>query len=118
LGYTVPDALATPDVALGEGAEVVVGALRLRVIHTPGHTPGGVCLLGDDTFLLTGDTLFRRGIGRTDLPGGDEDALYESILTRLYPLPEHLTVYPGHGASTTIAEERQANPFVQADDAS
>jgi glyoxylase-like metal-dependent hydrolase (beta-lactamase superfamily II) len=118
LGYTVPDALATPDVALDDGAEVVVGALRLRVIHTPGHTPGGVCLLGDDTFLLTGDTLFRRGIGRTDLPGGDEDALYESILTRLYPLPEHLTVYPGHGASTTIAEERRANPFVQADDVS
>jgi glyoxylase-like metal-dependent hydrolase (beta-lactamase superfamily II) len=105
---------------------VEVGTLRLRVIATPGHTPGSVSLLcergvGDDVdkdagegaWLLSGDTLFRHGIGRTDLPGGDEDAIYESILTRLYPLPAELTVYPGHGAATSIGEERRANPFVR-----
>jgi glyoxylase-like metal-dependent hydrolase (beta-lactamase superfamily II) len=68
---------------------------------------------GEGAWLLSGDTLFRHGIGRTDLPGGDEDAIYESILTRLYPLPAELTVYPGHGATTTIGEERRANPFVR-----
>jgi glyoxylase-like metal-dependent hydrolase (beta-lactamase superfamily II) len=116
---------------------VEVGTLRLRVIATPGHTPGSICLLyepGDaedasgasgasanaeeareGAWLLSGDTLFRRGIGRTDLPGGDEDAIYESILTRLYPLPADLLVFPGHGGATTIGEERRMNPFVRGD---
>jgi glyoxylase-like metal-dependent hydrolase (beta-lactamase superfamily II) len=114
LGYAMPEAPLTPSVALQDGDEVAVGAQRLRVIHTPGHTPGGICLLAEGEFILTGDTLFRRGIGRFDLPGGDEDALYESILTRLYSLAPELVVYPGHGASTTIDEERRENPFVQA----
>ena len=64
--------------------------------------------------MFTGDTLFRRGIGRTDLAGGDEDQIYESILTRLYQLDESLRVLPGHGPATTIGEEKRANPFVQA----
>jgi hydroxyacylglutathione hydrolase len=91
----------------------------LRVITTPGHTPGSVSVLCETAdsptgeWLLSGDTLFRRGIGRTDLPGGDEDAIYESILTRLYPLPGDLRVYPGHGEATTIGEERRMNPFVR-----
>ena len=63
-----------------------LGTLTLRVVHTPGHTPGSISLLLEPWCLLAGDTLFRRGIGRTDLPGGDEEAIYESILTRLYPL--------------------------------
>ena len=114
MGYSMPDVPVTPSVVLDDGDEVAVGEQQVRVIHTPGHTPGGICLLAEGEFILTGDTLFRRGIGRFDLPGGDEDALYESILTRLYSLAPELVVYPGHGASTTIGEERRENPFVQA----
>lgn len=116
-GYPLPETLTLPDRALNEGDEVAVGALRLRVITMPGHTPGSVSLLCGETCVFSGDTLFRRGIGRTDLPGGDEDAIYESILTRLYPLPDTLAVYPGHGPATTIGEERRGNPFVQAEEA-
>ena len=113
-GYPLPETLATPDVPLADGDELRVGELRLRVIATPGHTPGSISLLCGSRCVFSGDTLFRRGIGRTDLPGGDEDAIYESILTRLYPLAPELVVYPGHGAATTIGEERRVNPFVQA----
>jgi len=124
-GYPLPERLTVPDSTITDGMLVEVGTLRLRVIATPGHTPGSVSLLcepddgaeaadtGEGAWLISGDTLFRHGIGRTDLPGGDEDAIYESILTRLYPLPAELTVYPGHGAATSIGEERRANPFVR-----
>lgn len=112
-GYPVPDQPVTPDEELRDGGELGVGNLRFTVIATPGHTPGSVSLRAGDV-LLSGDTLFRRGIGRTDLPGGDEDAIYESILTRLYPLPAATRVLPGHGSPTTIGEERRSNPFVQA----
>jgi len=111
-GYPLPEELALPDAELADTGVVEVGALRLEVIHTPGHTPGSVGLLCGDA-LFSGDTLFRRGIGRTDLLGGDEEAIYESILTRLYTLPEAVRVYPGHGPETTIGEERRANPFVR-----
>jgi glyoxylase-like metal-dependent hydrolase (beta-lactamase superfamily II) len=114
-GYLLPATLCTPSVELRDGDEIELGAARLRVIHTPGHTPGGICLLAGEEFVLSGDTLFRRGIGRTDLLGGDEDAIYESILTRLYTLPPELVVYPGHGPSTTIGDERRENPFVRAE---
>lgn len=110
-GYATPASRAMPDLALEDGTEVVIGTLRLRVLHTPGHTPGGVSLLCAPWCVFTGDTLFRRGIGRSDLAGGDEDALYASIETRLYPLDSSLAVYPGHGAPTTIDEERRLNPF-------
>ncbi|MGH2514898.1 MAG: MBL fold metallo-hydrolase, partial [Ktedonobacterales bacterium] len=113
-GYAVPETLTLPDVALGDGAVLTVGELRLRVIATPGHTPGSISLICGAHCVLSGDTLFRRGIGRTDLPGGDEDAIYESILTRLYTLAPDLVVYPGHGPATSIGEERRENPFVQA----
>lgn len=124
-GYPLPAQLTVPDSTITDGTLVEVGTLELRVIATPGHTPGSISLLyepgntrgavdgPEPAWLLSGDTLFRRGIGRTDLPGGDEDALYESILTRLYPLSATLVVYPGHGPSTTIGEERRANPFVR-----
>ena len=102
-----------PDHALSEDVEIPVGSCVLRVLHTPGHTPGSVTLVAGDTFALSGDTLFRRGIGRTDLLGGDEEAIYVSILSQLYPLPELMVVYPGHGPATTIGEERQANPYVR-----
>ncbi len=114
-GYAPPETPLMPDVTLSDGDEVRVGELRLRVVHTPGHTPGSVSLVCAPYCVFSGDTLFHRGIGRTDLPGGDEDAIYESILTRLYVLPGDLTVYAGHGPSTSIIDERRANPFVQAE---
>jgi glyoxylase-like metal-dependent hydrolase (beta-lactamase superfamily II) len=113
-GYIVPETLIVPDHHLADGTQFMIGALRFEVIHTPGHTPGSISLICGTTTVFTGDTLFRRGIGRTDLPGGDEDQIYESILTRLYPLDESLRVLPGHGPATTIGEEKRANPFVQA----
>ena len=115
-GYPLPERLVAPDSTITDGSSVEVGTLQLRVIATPGHTPGSVSLLYEPengAWLLSGDTLFRRGIGRTDLPGGDEDAIYESIQARLYPLPAETLVYPGHGEPTTIGEERRANPFVR-----
>jgi glyoxylase-like metal-dependent hydrolase (beta-lactamase superfamily II) len=111
-GYPLPQTPATPDVALADGQTLEVGTLRLEVLHTPGHTPGSICLVVGES-CLSGDTLFRRGIGRTDLLGGDEEAIYESIAARLYPLPEKMLVYPGHGEATTIGEERRLNPFVR-----
>jgi hydroxyacylglutathione hydrolase len=112
-GYPLPEHCITPDTPLADGETINVGTLQLRVLHTPGHTPGSVSLVCGDACVLSGDTLFRRGIGRTDLPGGDEDRIYGSLLTRLYTLPEQLLVLPGHGESTTIGEERRGNPFVR-----
>ena len=113
-GYPLPELMTTPEVELGDGNEVRAGTVALRVVETPGHTPGSLSLVYGETLVFSGDTLFRRGIGRTDLPGGDEDAIYESILSQLYTLPMGMVVYPGHGAATTIGEERSGNPFVQA----
>lgn len=111
-GYPLPDRLALPDVDVQDTAIVEVGALRLEVIHTPGHTPGSISLLCGD-MLFAGDTLFHRGIGRTDLLGGDEEAIIESIVTRLYTLAPDVRVFPGHGPATSIDEERRLNPFVR-----
>ncbi len=97
---------------LRDGDQVRVGTLTLRVLHTPGHTPGGICLLGDG-WVISGDTLFQAGIGRTDLPGGDYATLMASIRDKLLTLPDTTIVYPGHGEPTTIGEERQLNPFLR-----
>jgi len=108
-------AMAQPKPAerlLHDGDPVRVGTLVLRVLHTPGHTPGGICLLGDG-WLISGDTLFQAGIGRTDLPGGDYATLMASIRDKLLTLPDTTIVYPGHGEPTTIGEERQLNPFLR-----
>jgi glyoxylase-like metal-dependent hydrolase (beta-lactamase superfamily II) len=90
------------------------GAFYLRAIHTPGHTPGSTCFLLEDgpPILFSGDTLFRRSIGRTDLWGGDTDQIVASIRGRLFSLPGATPVVCGHGPDTTIGEERRANPFV------
>jgi glyoxylase-like metal-dependent hydrolase (beta-lactamase superfamily II) len=96
-----------------DGDTIVAGNMRVRVIHTPGHTKGGCCfyISGEgDALLISGDTLFARSVGRTDLPGGDEKTLLES-LKKLESLPDSLSVYPGHGPSTTLGEERGLNPF-------
>jgi hydroxyacylglutathione hydrolase len=97
---------SVPAVELAEGGEVRFGSIVLRVLHTPGHTEGSVCLLaGDDGLLYSGDTLFAAGWGRVDLPGGDPEAMVES-LGRLLTLEDGVRVYPGHGANTTIGRER------------
>lgn len=100
------------DRLLHAGDTVRVGELALRVLHTPGHSPGGMCLL-HDKHVFVGDTLFQGGIGRTDLPGGDYGTLLRSIRDKLLTLPDDTLVYPGHGDATTIGAERQLNPFLR-----
>ena len=94
-----------------EGDVLELSGLTIRVLHTPGHTPGSVCLLVDDT-LYTGDTLFARSCGRTDLPGGDSQVILTS-LRRLNDLEGEYTVCPGHSGSTTLSLEREYNPFMK-----
>jgi len=101
-----------PDRLLEDGQEIVVGGLTFSVLHTPGHSRGSICLLGDG-LVFTGDTLFQAGIGRTDLPGGSYPELIKSIEMRLLSLPDDTIVYPGHGSPTTVGDERQHNPFLR-----
>ncbi|MEI8390361.1 MAG: MBL fold metallo-hydrolase [bacterium] len=95
---------------LEEGQIIEVGNIKLKVIHTPGHTSGGVCFLADK-ILISGDTLFADAVGRTDLPGGSYKILEDSIKNKLFILDEDITVYPGHGPSTTIGYEKENNPY-------
>jgi len=96
------------------GEEVKAGGMALGVIHTPGHTPGSVCLrMAADGLLFSGDTLFCGSIGRTDLWGGSYEQIMASIKERLLTLPDDTVVYPGHGPETTIGDERRSNPFIQ-----
>lgn len=88
-----------------------MGIETIRVIRTPGHSPGSISLSGDG-YVLTGDALFNQSIGRTDLPGGDLDILLDSITNRLFKLADGTVVYPGHGPETSIGDEKLANPFV------
>lgn len=107
---TRPDSLDPVD----EGRILAAGGLSARVLHTPGHTPGGVCYwFESEKKLLTGDTLFQGSIGRTDLPGGDSAALMRS-LARLAALDDAIAIYPGHGPESTLRYERRHNPFLQA----
>jgi len=104
-----------PDLLLADGETIEVGGVTLTVLHTPGHTPGGICLLATDgtgvAHLFSGDTLFSGSVGRTDLPGGDSRALSRSIAQQLAPLDAATIVHPGHGPDTTIAREARLNPF-------
>lgn len=97
-------------VLLGEET-ITLGELQIKVLHTPGHTPGGVCLLVEDQ-VIVGDTLFAGSIGRTDLPGGDHQQLIDSIRAKLLPLPDATVAHPGHGPATTIGREKIYNPFL------
>ncbi|MGE5483935.1 MAG: MBL fold metallo-hydrolase [Ignavibacteriales bacterium] len=99
------------DRLLRDGDTIEVGEVVLRVLETPGHTPGGISLAGEGV-VFTGDTLFAGSVGRTDFPGGSFDDLITSIRDKLLPLGDDFEVYPGHGPSTTIGEERVANPFL------
>jgi hydroxyacylglutathione hydrolase len=97
------------DRMLKDGDVVRIGNGELRVLHTPGHSPGSVSLLADG-FLLSGDTLFMEGVGRTDLPGGSRQQLVRSLREKLMTLPDETLVLPGHGPHTTIGHERENNP--------
>jgi len=101
-----------PDGWVFDGQIIRVGSHDVRVIHTPGHTPGSVCYLAGEA-IFTGDTLFAGSIGRTDLPGGSLQDLLNSISTKILSLPDHYAVYPGHGPSSTIGAERRLNPFLR-----
>ncbi len=110
-GAPMPAAFETTDVT--EGSEIKVGSLTFEVIETPGHTPGGVCYLERESkYMLSGDTLFAGAIGRTDHPGGDYDAIIKSILEKLVVLDGEIEVVPGHGPTSSIAEEGMTNPFL------
>lgn len=106
---------AEPDVLLKGGETLSIAGLNIRVIHTPGHTRGGVCYaLASERVLFSGDTLFHTDAGRTDFPGGSAKDLYRSIVDGLYTLEGDYTVYPGHEESTTLNEERLNNTFTRA----
>jgi hydroxyacylglutathione hydrolase len=96
---------------LKDGDSLKVGDETVRILQTPGHSPGSISLSGDG-YVFTGDALFNQSIGRTDLPGGDLKTLIHSIQDRLFKLDDDTTVYPGHGPETTIGDEELANPFV------
>ena len=115
LGVPTPE-VAPPDASAEDGLTVGLATLPAQVLHTPGHTPGSICLLfhfNDQHLLLAGDTLFAGSIGRTDLPGGNGQQILRSLRERLLVLPDSTRVLPGHGPETTIGEERQSNPFLQ-----
>jgi len=109
LSYPAP---SSPDRLLNGGDSIDIGDLNFLVLHTPGHTPGGICLLGNGV-MFTGDTLFKYGVGRTDLPGGSYSQLMNSLHTKLMVLPDETIVYPGHGPETTIGAERRSNPYLR-----
>jgi len=101
------------DVLLRDGDTVDEAGIHLKVLHTPGHTPGGICLYAEsDGVAFVGDTLFADSVGRTDFPGGDMNQLIEGIRTKLFTLPDKTVVHPGHGMRTTIGREKRSNPYV------
>jgi hydroxyacylglutathione hydrolase len=124
LGIATPEKLVLRDF-VKEGDVLAIGGFLVRVLHTPGHTPGSISLVVERTLdteqagrspmsrLIAGDTLFRGSIGRTDLPGGSYRQIIGSIKEKLLTLPDDLIVYPGHGETTTIGAERESNPFLR-----
>jgi len=108
------DKAPTIDAFIKDGDKISLGKSTIEVIHTPGHSMGGVCfLLPEEKMLFTGDTLFNGSIGRTDLLGGSYETLIQSITNRIIPLGDDIKIYPGHGDSSTIGFERKNNPFLQ-----
>ena len=103
-----------PDILIDSDTVLELGSLRLQLLHTPGHTPGSMCIYIDsDRTLFSGDTLFSGTVGRTDLPGGSWKDLVNSLRKIFTTLPSETLVYPGHGPSTTLKREQRANPFVE-----
>ena len=99
------------DQYVADGETLKIGSMELKFLHTPGHTPGGMCILVGDT-LFSGDTLFEQSIGRTDFPGSSYPAIVNSIREKLFTLPDDTKVLPGHMSPTTIGFEKENNPFV------
>ena len=110
MGFTVQAAPA--DAFLQDGETLQVGHMSFTVLHTPGHSPGGICLFGEGV-LFSGDSLFAESIGRCDFPGASETELVAALQKKILPLPDDVKVYPGHGPGTTIGWERQHNPYLQ-----
>ncbi len=108
----MPLELKAADLLLHDGDTIQIGGYQFDVIHTPGHTPGGICLYCDK-LLFAGDTLFEQSIGRTDFPGGSHRQLIDAIKTKLFILPDDTVVFPGHGPKTTIGIEKKINPFIK-----
>jgi hydroxyacylglutathione hydrolase len=102
----------TPDVFVEDGDILTVGNISLEVLHTPGHSPGGISLYTDNA-VFVGDLLFAGSIGRTDFPGGDFDTLINSVKTKIFPLGDDVQVLTGHGPTTSVGRERRSNPFLQ-----
>ncbi len=100
------------DRTIGEGDQITFGDITLNVIHTPGHSPGGIALSADGV-VFVGDSLFYGSIGRTDFPGGDYNTLISSIKNKLFPLGDEVVVYTGHGPETSIGQEKRMNPFLK-----
>jgi glyoxylase-like metal-dependent hydrolase (beta-lactamase superfamily II) len=105
------EAAPRPDRMLADGDTIDLGDFSLEVRHSPGHSPGGIVLVGPG-FVLAGDTLFAGSVGRTDFPGGEWEDLKRSIVERILSLPDDTAVLPGHGPATTVGEERRSNPFL------
>ena len=110
MGFTVQAAPA--DAFLQDGETLQVGHMSFTVLHTPGHSPGGICLFGEGV-LFSGDSLFAESIGRCDFPGASETELVAALQKKILPLPDDVKVYPGHGPVTTIGWELQHNPYLQ-----
>ncbi len=110
----VPFSTEPADFSLEEGTIIEQAGIKLKVLHTPGHTPGGISLYSKaDGIIFVGDTLFANSVGRTDIPGGNMTQLIKGIKENLFSLPDETVVYPGHGPVTTIREEKAHNPFLQ-----
>jgi len=114
LMYNMPfDNYSGEFILLKEGDKISLGKDELEIIETPGHSPGSICFYcSKQNFVISGDVLFQRSIGRTDLPGGDHQTLLKSIRQKLFVLPDETVVYNGHGNSTLIGEEKKYNPFL------
>lgn len=111
-GLPAPEPSPLPDRFLDENDVITLGDVRLRILFTPGHSPGSICFYNEaEGWVIAGDVLFRESIGRTDIPGGNHDTLLQSIASRLLTLPNETRILPGHGEETTIGHERQFNPF-------
>ncbi len=105
--------LPKPDILLDKNTTVMIGEFSLQIFHTPGHTPGHVIYYSpDDHVAFCGDLIFEGSVGRTDLPGGDFNQLYESIHNVIYTLPDRTKLFPGHGNQTTVEKEKSSNPYV------
>jgi len=114
LMYNLPfEHYTGPKEYLSAGQEIMLGEISFKVLFTPGHSPGRISLYcHSEDLLISGDVLFHRSIGRTDLPGGDQDVLFKTIRSELFVLPENTVVLSGHGPKTTIGEEKTENPFL------